>query len=219
LIIVPHLPHFAEALTHRLQVWVKVKEGHRLPRPAACPEDVYDTIVSPCWKAKPKARPTFSRLAANLKKRVPARGDTSAASDMTALGSGENSLVKSMEDIFLATGQESGSSAPDPALSYVALEGADGILIDPLKSIRVKKEWASRASVPFNHYAAEFSSDPAINQSEYLEPSLRPRLASNAVYDMGQGQSRHASIDIRRSSTAKVAPVDGDYFDFPSEKS
>ena len=39
----------------------KVNEGYRLPKPAICPEDLYEVMKS-CWDADPDARPTFAEL-------------------------------------------------------------------------------------------------------------------------------------------------------------
>ena len=36
-------------------------KGYRMEKPAGCPEDVYEMMVS-CWAEDPKARPTFKML-------------------------------------------------------------------------------------------------------------------------------------------------------------
>jgi hypothetical protein len=43
------------------RVWIELKNGYRLPRPATCPAKVYD-VMSQCWAAEPSDRPGFMRL-------------------------------------------------------------------------------------------------------------------------------------------------------------
>jgi hypothetical protein len=38
--------------------------SERLPRPAACPERLFDALVLPCWAAAAADRPTFAQLEA-----------------------------------------------------------------------------------------------------------------------------------------------------------
>ena len=39
----------------------KVNEGHRLPKPEICPDDVYHIMLA-CWVENPNDRPSFSEL-------------------------------------------------------------------------------------------------------------------------------------------------------------
>ena len=44
------------------QVLEKLAYGYRIPKPASCSQEIYDSIVVPCWGTA-KARPSFSTLA------------------------------------------------------------------------------------------------------------------------------------------------------------
>ena len=44
----------------------KVISGYRLPKPADCPDDVYN-IMTKCWAADPTERPSFSKIIDMLK--------------------------------------------------------------------------------------------------------------------------------------------------------
>ena len=46
---------------HNQKVWVQVSAGYRLPLPAGCEQDVYETMLS-CWEADGHKRPTFATL-------------------------------------------------------------------------------------------------------------------------------------------------------------
>lgn len=43
----------------------QISRGYRLPRPAACPAEVYVLMVE-CWKSSPEERPTFATLREKL---------------------------------------------------------------------------------------------------------------------------------------------------------
>eukprot|EP00055_Hartaetosiga_balthica_P018076 m.128166 g.128166 ORF g.128166 m.128166 type:complete len:1835 (+) comp9449_c2_seq8:177-5681(+) len=49
------------------KVWVRVSEGYRLPRPALCPQELYDWVLY-CWDAIPSKRPTFKELTIRLQR-------------------------------------------------------------------------------------------------------------------------------------------------------
>jgi hypothetical protein len=50
----------------RVQVWVEVSGGYRLPRPEGCPERVYDLMLD-CWSAEAEDRPSFTTMVVELK--------------------------------------------------------------------------------------------------------------------------------------------------------
>lgn len=39
----------------------RIEEGYRLPKPAICPENIYD-MMGKCWYYNPRDRPTFKVL-------------------------------------------------------------------------------------------------------------------------------------------------------------
>uniref|UniRef100_H0WZA0 Tyrosine-protein kinase n=1 Tax=Otolemur garnettii TaxID=30611 RepID=H0WZA0_OTOGA len=53
-----------EGMTNR-ETLQQVMRGYRLPRPAACPREVYALMLD-CWRASPDERPTFTALQEKL---------------------------------------------------------------------------------------------------------------------------------------------------------
>ena len=47
------------------QVLERVESGYRMPKPDACPDPLYDIMLS-CWKHEPDDRPTFDYLTSTL---------------------------------------------------------------------------------------------------------------------------------------------------------
>jgi serine/threonine protein kinase len=43
-----------------------LKTGTRLSRPDACPPDLFDKVVYPCWNATPKKRPSFQKICSEI---------------------------------------------------------------------------------------------------------------------------------------------------------
>uniref|UniRef100_A0A8D0GE01 Tyrosine-protein kinase n=1 Tax=Sphenodon punctatus TaxID=8508 RepID=A0A8D0GE01_SPHPU len=48
-------------LARVFKVIQKLDQGYRIPQPASCPQELYN-IMSQCWNAEPKERPTFETL-------------------------------------------------------------------------------------------------------------------------------------------------------------
>lgn len=136
------------------EVWVKVKDGYRLPCPASCPEDFFKEVVSACWMQDAKQRPAFGALVPLLKKRAPERkaGALEATQDVPTIASSNfvvsqasplaqrrrpNNNNKQHADVGVTDQVE---QRADERGSYVALEGADGKVIDPMTSFRLKSE-------------------------------------------------------------------------------
>uniref|UniRef100_A0A0M3JTJ3 Tyrosine-protein kinase n=1 Tax=Anisakis simplex TaxID=6269 RepID=A0A0M3JTJ3_ANISI len=44
------------------EVIAKVESGYRLPKPADCPQRIYDDIMLECWNQEPTRRPTFASI-------------------------------------------------------------------------------------------------------------------------------------------------------------
>lgn len=43
------------------EVWTRVNEGYRMPRPHGCPSDVYDLMLH-CWDVRVAQRPRFTSI-------------------------------------------------------------------------------------------------------------------------------------------------------------
>eukprot|EP00045_Choanoeca_perplexa_P016539 m.224419 g.224419 ORF g.224419 m.224419 type:complete len:1058 (+) comp17288_c0_seq2:1-3174(+) len=48
------------------EVVEEVPKGQRMENPEECPEELYTTIMRPCWELEPLKRPTFHRLTKNF---------------------------------------------------------------------------------------------------------------------------------------------------------
>jgi hypothetical protein len=44
------------------EVAARVVQGYRLPCPKACPTELYDSVMLPCWNHDPELRPTFKEI-------------------------------------------------------------------------------------------------------------------------------------------------------------
>lgn len=51
-----------------------IKEGHRLPRPENCPDNIYN-LMTDCWQYRDRLRPNFKFLARFFVNRVENPGD------------------------------------------------------------------------------------------------------------------------------------------------
>lgn len=48
------------------EILQKLESGYRQPKPANCPQEVYDAVIS-CWQENPARRPSFASLYATLR--------------------------------------------------------------------------------------------------------------------------------------------------------
>ena len=63
-----------------------VPRGRRLERPAACPTDMFEKALLPCWKADPDDRPTFADLCDDIRSCLVASARRQDARELAAGG-------------------------------------------------------------------------------------------------------------------------------------
>lgn len=181
------------------QVWIAVKDGYRLPRPDECPQDVYDTILAPCWKYEASDRVTFETLVASLLEMVPVEhrlrhGRISRAGSSSRTTSTANSGLSGLSDCELTDFElrdEEKSTAASRIFSYfnrtdgdgnsghLDLEGDDGFMeyMKRVANAQVTRSSTSSAVSSLDNRddrsnTSRVVDDALMNELEPQEPSL-----------------------------------------------